>query len=421
MSQGSDDLYADVGALGGSDGLRPVYERLEADGRAWSATVSDEAGLIAFARSLPRRSSEETMRMQSQPDHPEWETTQCLPYAHPGDQPPQRPSQLRTWLAVVAAMLVVALLGGSFYLLRTSRSNGAPTMPTATTAQATDAPLPTATSAATPLPTAPVSEVTRICGPHMPTEVVVINGLAITPLTGLGNLAYPKIKLPDDAPLAPFQVVSESHVPIISSDRTHPTNPRMRELGGGYTLSICNISTAPHIIQRVDVRLDSVVPYTSQLNQSSECVATYSPGSGVGGTGCGGADYKTEYMHAPFAPDATVGATVTATQVGQTNGGENHGVEKQFSTLPVTLIQGDFITIEVGMGADTGPVFSVSGDYTFSFSLGVDGHAPERVAVSPPTLLTSIAREWTGAACTTPAMQAKFLPGATGEYVCPAS
>ena len=98
MSQLRDDFFADLGQFSASDELRPVYERLEADARAWSATVGDEAGLIAFARSLPRRSREDTMRMQSQPDHPEWETTQRLPYANPGYQPRQRSS----WRSSVA-------------------------------------------------------------------------------------------------------------------------------------------------------------------------------------------------------------------------------------------------------------------------------------------------------------------------------
>jgi hypothetical protein len=79
MSQRPDDFYADLGQLGASDDLRPVYERLDADARAWTVTVDDEARLIAFARALPRRSHEATMRMQSQPNRPEWEATQRLP------------------------------------------------------------------------------------------------------------------------------------------------------------------------------------------------------------------------------------------------------------------------------------------------------------------------------------------------------
>jgi hypothetical protein len=90
MSQRPGDFYTDLGRFGASDKLRPVYERLDADARAWSVTVGDTEGLIAFARSLPRRASQETMRMQSQPNHPEWKTTQRLPYSN---QDYQTPSQ----------------------------------------------------------------------------------------------------------------------------------------------------------------------------------------------------------------------------------------------------------------------------------------------------------------------------------------
>ena len=168
MSQRPDDFSADLGALDGSGDLRAVYERLESDARAWSVTVGDEANLIRFARSLPRRSREETMRMQSQPDHPEWETTQSLPYANPDHEPPQRPSRLRTWVAVIAAALVVALLGGSFYVLQATRNNGTPAIPTATTAQATDTPLPTATATATPLLTITPEQFRAACPDGQP-------------------------------------------------------------------------------------------------------------------------------------------------------------------------------------------------------------------------------------------------------------
>jgi hypothetical protein len=199
MLQRPDEFYVDLGQIGGSDDLGLVYERLETDGRAWSATVGDEAGLIAFARSLPRRSREETMRMPSQPDHPEWETTQRLPYANPGDQRQQRPSRLRRWVAVVAAALVVALLGGSFYALRGGRNTKTPIAPTATAIQAT--------ATATSLPTAAITNVVvrtlsaaqynaacqKVGGPYTVSYYQIGDMNLAIYLTGL---AYPSVKLP---------------------------------------------------------------------------------------------------------------------------------------------------------------------------------------------------------------------------------
>ncbi len=151
MSQRPDDFYADLGRFGASDELRPVYERLDADARAWSATVGDEMALVAFARALPRRSREETMRMQSQPRRPEWDATQRLPYSNPDYQPQQRPSRLRTWVAVIAATLVVALLGGSFYIAaeRHATAEQLARRPRRPPRRRTTTPLPTATATVT--------------------------------------------------------------------------------------------------------------------------------------------------------------------------------------------------------------------------------------------------------------------------------
>src|SRR5258708_40113225 len=86
-------------------------------------------------------------------------------------------------------------------------------------------------------------------------------------------------------------------------------------MAGGYVLVVCNGSTQPHQIQGVVVRLDSVTPYTGQLNEWSVCAAPYTrsgpPNGGGGGGGCGGGPAEDEDMHAAFAPSAPAGTLVT--------------------------------------------------------------------------------------------------------------
>src|SRR5262249_28445326 len=175
------------------------YEWLKDDAHAWSATVGDETPLIAFARTLPRQASQETMHVQSQPGRPEWDAPQRSSYSFPEYPPPQRPSRLRRWVGVVAAALVVALLGGSFYLLQAARNNGVPVTPIATVAQATNTPLPRPT--ATPVQTASASQLAA-CGFDNTTALALGDLLVRAP--GLTNIAYPSHKLPSGTPLAPL-------------------------------------------------------------------------------------------------------------------------------------------------------------------------------------------------------------------------
>jgi hypothetical protein len=355
MAQGSDDFYADVGALGGSDELRPVYERLEADGRAWSATVGDEASLITFARSLPRRASQEVMRMQSQPDHPEWETAQRLPYTSPDYQPSQRPSRLRTWMAAVAVTLVVALLGGSFYLLQASRDNGTPATPTATTAQATDTPIPTATATATPLPTITAAQFRAAC-PNTPAggNMYQIGDLYVSVDMGFG---YPSSKLPDGTPLKPFKLG-----PATDKYRGLPVMPLVNpELqGGGFDIKVCNASkSVSHRVEGVSVRIDQFAPLATDLNSWQYCDTFYQNGHEDGG-GCGGGFVYEEKLNADFAVNADAGATVAATFV-------EAGAEGS-TPLPLVRRPGQGVQMTVTVTPPTTP-----GTYRFSFSVKGDG------------------------------------------------
>ena len=308
-------------------------------------------------------------------------------------------------------VFLVGLLGSACGVSTGSTSTGSATATAAATA--------TIPPTATPLATIPAATaITQVCGQYMPTPAVSVGGLAVAQQTTLGNLAYPRVKLPNNAAQAPMIVTQGNQGGFVPGpDTTHPTNPIMHE-GGGYVIWVCNLSSAPHTISRVDVRLESVVSYTAQLNEWYDCLFPYTRQSGAGGGGCGGADFENEYLHAPFTPDATPGTVVTATQTG-TNVGED-GVTN-YGPLPVTLKHGEWMTIEVDMGPNSGdPVFSTAGTYTFSFGLSIDKQAPIFTTTSPPTLLATPAHEWNGEACTTAAMQAQIpATDTTTMYICP--
>jgi hypothetical protein len=404
MSQRSDDFYADLGWFGASDELRPVYERLGADARAWSATVGDETPLIAFARSLPRRSREETMRMRSQPERPEWDATQRLPYANPDDQPQQRPSRVRTWVAVIAAALVVALLGGSFYLLQASRNSGTPATPTATTIQAT------ATATSLPTATATITSVTvrtltaaqySVACPKI-VSPVSINYYQIGDIylaIYLTNQAYSAAKLPAGTPLKPFKLGPES-----DPNRGLPAKPYVNpSLNGGLYVTVCNASkSVSHHIDGLTVRVESFVPFTSELNSWQFCDQYYQNGQVAGG-GCGGATSDVD-LKVTFAASAGAGTVVPATVDSLTN-----------NQLPFARQPGQSADMRVAVTPPT-----VLGTYRFSFSLTVDG-ARLPFAVLTDDLLLGPARKWTGQACATPAMQAQIPAGSLDAYICPES
>ncbi len=406
MSQRPDDFYADVGALGGSDGLRPVYERLETDARAWSVTVGDETALVAFARALPRRSREETIPMQSQPRRPEWDATQRLPYTNtnPNYQPQQRPSRLRTWVAVVAATLVVALLGGSFYLLQASRNGGTTGTPTATTAQATDTPLPTATAiaTATPIYTVTSAQYNAGCQTHLSSGSASFYQIGDIYLAiYLTGLAYSSVKLPAGTPLKPFKLGSAS-----DPNRGLPAKPEVNPyLNGGLYVTVCNASkSVSHSIDGLTVLVKSFVPFANDLNSWQFCDAYYQNGQVTGG-GCGGGATSDLDLSATFAANAGAGAVVPAI------------VDPQSIAPPPPL------TRQPGQSADirlavTPP--TTLGTYRFSVSLVVDG-ARLPFATLMDELLLGPARKWTGDACATPAMQSQIPAGSTDAYICPES
>jgi hypothetical protein len=404
MSQRRDDFYADLGQFGASEELRPVYERLDADARAWSATVGDETGLIAFARALPRRSREETMRMPSQPDHPEWETTQRLPYSNLDYRPRQRPSRLRTWVAVIAAALVVALLGGSFYALRATHNSGTSITPTATTAQptATATPMPSATVTitATSIYTLTSAQYNAGCQTHLSSGGASFYQIGdIYVAIYLTGQAYSSVKLPAGTPLKPFKLGSAS-----DPNRGLPAKPEVNpSLNGGFYVTVCNASkSVSHSIDGLTVLIKSFVPFANDLNSWQFCDAYYQNGQVTGG-GCGGGATSDLDLSATFAANAGAGAVVPA----------NVDPQSIAPPPPLTRQPGQSADIRLAVTPPT-----TLGTYRFSVSLMVDG-ARLPFATLMDELLLGPARKWTGDACATPAMQSQIPTGSTDAYICP--
>jgi hypothetical protein len=404
MSQRPDDFYADLGRFGASDELRPVYEYLETDARAWSATVGDEMPLIAFARSLPRRSREETIHMQSQPGRPEWDATRRSPYTNPDYRPQQRPSRLRTWVAVIAVTLVVALLGGSFYALQTARTGGTTGTPTATTAQATDTPLATAT--ATPLPTISAAQFRAVCpNGYAGGNIYQIGDLYVA--VSLTGVNYPSSKLPDGTLLKPFKLASTTDKYRGLSPMPE-VNPNLNDTG--LFVTACNASRSiSHRIDGVTVRIESFTPFTGDLNTWQYCDTFYQNGHEDGG-GCGGGFVYDEKLNASFATGAGAGATVAADFVSAGTDGTN-----DVPPLPITRKPGQSLNMNLTVTTPT-----ASGTYHFSFSVKVDG-ANLAFALFTDDLLIGPARKWNGAACLKPEMQAQIPADSADAYICPES
>jgi len=287
---------------------------------------------------------------------------------------------------------------------------------------ATPSPTASATPSPTPLPTVDPTPLAQKCGNGFPTmPATVVGGLAVAQQTIFGNLAYPAKKLPDDLPLKPYQVQPPNGQP---DPAFVPVNPILHK-GGGYVIVICNISSVPHTVRRIDARIVAVTPISVTPNAAPSCQGPYARQYGAIEGGCGGADFENEYMLAAFSPSAGVGATVTAKQTDSNTCQYSTGCVTNYGSLPVTLRAGQGMTIEVGMGSSSNPttVFTTPGYYTFSFGVGVDGAAPVFAATSPQTLLVPSVREWTGSACQSSAMQAQIPPATTppSYYLCPAS
>lgn len=316
------------------------------------------------------------------------------------------------WVYSLLLLLGVAALASCG---ASSAAEGA-SIPTATPLST---PMPSPTPTSTPLPIANSTQLAQLCGSYFPkTPAVLVGGLAISAQARFGNLAYPGKQLPDNLPLKPYKTSALSR-------QDTPANPVLHEQAGGYVILICNPSSAPHTVQRVDARIDAITPTSGVQNVAPSCQSPYTPPGPAPRIGCGGADFENEYMHAPFPASASVGATVTATQTASNKCTYASGCTSNYGPLPVTLKPGQTMTIEVGMGTAANPTdnFTQPGLYTFSFGVGVDGAAPVFAAASPATLLAPNVRNWTGAACESAAMLAQIPPATNppSSYLCPES
>lgn len=314
-----------------------------------------------------------------------------------------RPIRGICWAVLTACVLVLAACSGA-----TSASIPSPT---ATQPQS-------ATATATSLPTTTIAS--GACVGSFPSHVALTpaSGLVVTKYSALGNLAYPEAQIPSSQPAAPMLEPKLTGPDYWTANTTAVVDPGLREGGGGYVVAICNPSDKAHTISAVQVSLAKMTPFTDQLGVWEPCEGSYSPVTKSVSGGCGGADFENEYLHAPFAADASVGTSVTATQTGSNQSDISNSVN--FGPLPVTLKPGQAMTIEVGVTRPSAP-----GYYTYSFALTVDGASTGTVAYSLMSLLSPQARIWNGAACETSAMQALIAkepaPTTYTRYICPAS
>lgn len=280
--------------------------------------------------------------------------------------------------------------------------------------------VPTATATPSSLPALPTVQVTSgACGQYVQYGVpyTPAGGLAVTQTSKLGNLAYPAVQIPSDQSAQPIPEPSTSSGSVYGYAELI-VNPNVHEGGGGYVLTICNTSSKAHVVSAVQASIARITPYTGQLNAWEPCSGVYHPGAtGISG-GCGGGDSENEYLHAPFAPDAPVGTSVTTTLTGSNLSDASNDVN--LGPLPVTLQPGQAMTVEIGVTQPSAP-----GYYTYAFALTVDGASTGVVAYSLETLLAPVARAWSGQGCLSAAMQAQIsqapTPTANRGFICPES
>jgi hypothetical protein len=276
-------------------------------------------------------------------------------------------------------------------------------------------PTPTATTAPTPLPTADPAQAAAVCGWNqgMSRGAVHVGDLFISHISF--GLAYPAVGLPAGTPLKPLQVdtaiSNNTWAPGSLSPQPAMVNPALNEQLGSFDVSVCNGSqTQSHVVQGTSIRIDTLASYSGQLSAWKSCDAAYSRQQTAGGGGCGGGYAGDEYLHATFSDGATAGSVVAA-QPSQGTSPAIHG------PLPVTLAYGKTVELATGLTLPSAPAM-----YTFSVGIDMDG-APIWFPISESMLFAPVAHEWSGEACSAPAMQSQ-IPAATNPpsyYICPES
>jgi hypothetical protein len=268
----------------------------------------------------------------------------------------------------------------------------------------------------TPLPTYDATQAATTCGASwtVPGTVLKAGDLLIGPIH-LAGLAAPASKLPDDTPQKPLEIQFGSSTTGTAIPANPPVNPTMDEHVGGYEIDVCNISSSQsHTLSAVSVRIDNFSAYNGTLNEWNSCNGAYSRAGSV--SGCGGAYFAAEYLHASFDSAAGAGTIEVAQQV---SSGRDDGAGSQFADagpLPLKLDTGKSVPLNVGMTVPTAP-----GTYSFSLGLAVDGGAPVFVPAAQPVLFAPAAHQWGAAACETSDMQAQIPPATDppNYYICP--
>lgn len=335
-------------------------------------------------------------------------------------------------------MRLVRLLAGPLLLAASLSASLAACATTSTARTAASTPTPSATPGPMVLPVSPAdpAQVAVACGSTADqaanyTDFVRAGDLYLHKLR-IGSA--PGDQLPDGTPAtAPFKVdVPLSVMPwgnVSSQLAAGPAvNPgvdttrepyTIEEGSGAIAFNVCNGNQAQvHVITGTLVRVDTVTPYAGSLNAwGGGCDAAYGRGAtygfgGPGPVGCPFGFMGQAYQHATFAGAVQPGTAVSAVPdpVRQT-GGPGPSV-----ALPVTLTSGKTVTFSTGVTFPRAPA-----TYTISVGLSVDHQAVVWMPLSQPILLAPVARKWSGAGCTTPAMQAQ-IPAATDPptyYVCP--
>jgi hypothetical protein len=219
------------------------------------------------------------------------------------------------------------------------------------------------------------------------------------------NLNYPSQKLPDNLPLAPYQLSdAQGHdlprIPLI--------NPTLTG-AGGFFLTICNTSkTVTHRIASVDALVATFTPYTGTLNTWLFCDGLYTPAGGGGG-GCGGGYETYANLTATFPATATAGTSTPSTYTDVRD-----DVRAPTPPLAMNIPPQHYGLLVVHVVAPTVP-----GYYTFAFRLHVDDGVTPYLADEESLLLDPQVRRWDGDACQTPAMKAQIPANSVNAYICP--
>lgn len=318
---------------------------------------------------------------------------------------------IRRATTVLALLLVVAVAAGCG-----ARTSAPPTTARISTATATSTATTTATTTP-PSPTvAPVSPAPCKSQPTPAGSVIQAGDILISkPDEPLDD---PAVRLPDQTPLKPLQVdtqVSNNALRCTGATAVNPGGLTGSTRTVGFVTSIVNGSaSATHVVQSVWVRIDTLTPYSGQLNAWTGCDLAFSRQQPYAHTGgCGGSVLTNEQVKATFPSGAQAGATAVASQVG-------------FDSMPNTPSPGPLpVRITPGMALSFRVYVSVpdmAGTYAFSIGFQVDS-APAAFGPSADAFLAApVAHTFTGAACDTLAMQAQIPPATTPEtfYVCPA-